>query len=606
MTVQTEADSRPKTFANEDRLPRVPLPELTETTGRFLEWCSPLLTAAQRDETERAVEQFLAPDSTAHALHAELAAFNGADGVDSWLDEFWRDRYLGRRDRIALNANFFFLLVDPDSRLGQLDRAAGLIAASLNYKLQVDREELPPELQRGQPLSMTQNRYLFSSTRIPGQERDTARTPYSEDSPGPSRERHIVVFYRGNAFRMDVIGSDGAPHTLDELADGLRAVQEAGTTPAGSGTSVGHLTTKARAAWATSRAALLAADPANSGALDSIETALFCVALEDLDPSGEQQACDQLLHGDSGNRWFDKALTFIVFADGTAGVSSEHCNLDGTTVVSFVDAIYRASPQSHSEQSGARAQGRPGVAPVTFALDEQLRADVTEAGEAFAAYARANATVTVNVAGLTSELAKKLGCSPDAFAQLSFQLAHQRAKGLVGATYESIATRQWRGGRTEAMRVVTPEILEFVRAMDDPASDGPRRQELFRAAAAAHVKRAKQCQAGDAPEQHLWELQMIARRTGIAEPPALYTSPGWLIVRDDFLSTSSLPTANIRYFGFGSTSEQCIGVGYGLLPTRFDLYLSTPEPVRDQMEEFARRLHEATAELVELLEEHAD
>jgi carnitine O-acetyltransferase len=603
MTVQTEADSPPKTFENEDQLPRVPLPELSETTRRFLEWCAPLLTPEQRDETERAVERFLAPDSTAHTLHAELTKFSGADGVDSWLDEFWRDRYLGRRDRIALNANFFFLLVDPDSRLGQLDRAAGLIAASLNYKQRVDREELPPELLRGQPLSMAQNRYLFSSTRIPGQRRDTARTPYSEDWPGPSNERHIVVFYRGNAFRMDVIGPAGAPHTLEELVDGLRAVREGGVNPAEPGTSVGHLTTKARAEWAASRAALLAADPANAEALDTIETALFCVALEELDPSGDQEACDQLLHGDSGNRWFDKALTFIVFADGTAGVSSEHCNLDGTTVVSFVDAIYRASPQAHSEQSGARAQGRPALTPVTFELGERLRADVAGAGEAFAAYARANATLTVNVAGLTSELAKKLGCSPDAFAQMSFQLAHQRAKGLVGATYESIATRHWRGGRTEAMRVVTPEILGFVRAMDDPGADAQLRRDAFRAAAAAHVSRAKQCQAGDAPEQHLWELQMIARRTGIAQPPALYMSPGWLIMRDDYLSTSSLPTANIRYFGFGSTSEQCIGVGYGLLPTRFDLYLSTPEPVRDQMDEFARRLHEAAAELVTLLTE---
>jgi carnitine O-acetyltransferase len=606
MTVQTEADSPPKTFAHEDRLPRVPLPELTETTRRFLDWCAPLLTPDQRAETERAVEQFLAPDSSAHTLHAALAEFNAGDGVDSWLDEFWRDRYLGRRDRIALNANFFFLLADPDEPGGQLDRAAGLIAASVNYKLLVDREELPPESQRGQPLSMAQNRYLFSSTRIPGQLRDTARTPYSEDWPGPATERHIVVFHRGNAFRLDVIGPDGRPHTLAELVDGLRAVLEAAVTPARPGTSVGHLTTKARADWAASRTALLAADPANSAALDTIETALFCLALEDLHPSGEQEACDQLLHGDSGNRWFDKALTFIVFADGTAGVSSEHCNLDGTTVVAFVDAIYRASPAAHSEQSGARAQGRPALAPVTFALDDRLRADVTQAGAAFAAYAEANATRTVNIQSLTSERAKKLGCSPDAFAQLTFQLAHQRAKGCVGATYESIATRFWRGGRTEAMRVVTPEILEFVRAMDDPAEDGERRRVLFRAAAAAHVARAKQCQAGDAPEQHLWELQMIARRTGIAEPPALYRSPGWLIMRDDYLSTSSLPTANIRYFGFGSTSQQCIGVGYGMLPTRFDLYLSTPAPVREQMDEFARRLHEAAGELVELLEEHAD
>ena len=59
--------------------------------------------------------------------------------------------------------------------------------------------------------------------------------------------------------------------------------------------------------------------------------------------------------------------------------------------------------------------------------------------------------------------------SPDAFVQMAYQLAHRRAKGLTGATYESIATRQYRHGRTEAMRVVTPEVLTFVSTMEDPA-----------------------------------------------------------------------------------------------------------------------------------------
>lgn len=73
-------------------------------------------------------------------------------------------------------------------------------------------------------------------------------------------------------------------------------------------------------------------------------------------------------------------------------------------------------------------------------------------------------------------------------------------------------------------------------------------------------------------------------------------------MRDDYLSTSSAPSTNIRYFGFGSTSEQCIGVAYVLLPDRFNLYLSTPRPVADAMHAFADRLREAVRELAELLE----
>jgi carnitine O-acetyltransferase len=199
--------------------------------------------------------------------------------------------------------------------------------------------------------------------------------------------------------------------------------------------------------------------------------------------------------------------------------------------------------------------------------------------------------------------------SPDAFTQMAFQVAHKRARGFVGATYESIATRQYQNGRTEAMRVVTPEVLAFVSAMDDPNATVEAKRAAFRAAAEAHVRRARQCQAGDAPEQHLWELLLIQGRQGealgVTEPPALYQSPGWLVMRDDCLSTSSAPTAYTQFFGFGSTSSHCIGVAYLLLPDRCRIYLSTPRPVAAEMYGFADQLRSAISELQDLLNQPA-
>ena len=102
---------------------------------------------------------------------------------------------------------------------------------------------------------------------------------------------------------------------------------------------------------------------------------------------------------------------------------------------------------------------------------------------------------------------------------------------------------------------------------------------------------------GDAPEQHLWELQLIQRRRGeelgVTETLALYDTPGWLNMRDDYLSTSSTPSTSVRFGGFGPTSSRCIGLAYLLLADRFDLHLSTPRSVADEMllfvDGFARR-----------------
>lgn len=597
------------TFAHEDSLPRVPLPTLEESGARFLEWCAPLLTPEELAETEAEVTAFLSSGGSGRALHAALEKYDASEGVHSWLDTFWPYRYLGRRDRIALNANFFFLF--HDSGQPQLTRAAGLIASAVHYKRQLDQELIPPVEQRGRPLSMEQNKYLFSTTRIPGAPQDTVRNPYTilppytDQTPGPSTARHIVVFFRGGLFRMDVLNADGVPYSLADLESALRALTDSDEPPAGSDFPVGHLTTMARAEWAATRESLLTHDLRNADALEDVETALFCVCLEDFAPEDTQQACDNLLYGDRGNRWFDKALSLIVFADGTAGINVEHCGLDGTTILSFVDALLGTPAEEQSRLSGARTQGPPPTAPVVFELDGALRAQVRAAAEAFAAYGDATATTTVEFDDFGANTAKALRVSPDAFVQLAYQLAHQRAKGHLGATYESIATRQWRRGRTEAMRVVTPEIQRFVAAMEDPAGDPATRRAAFRAAAEKHVARAKECQSGQAPEQHLWELELIQRRRGaelgVTEQPALYRTPGWLTMRDDYLSTSSAPSANIRYFGFGSTSSRCIGVAYVLLPEEFNVYLSTPQPVADQMHAFADGLRQAVTELRELL-----
>jgi carnitine O-acetyltransferase len=602
------------TFDNEDSLPRVPLPGLAESCARFLEWCAPLLTAEQLAATEAAVADFLAPDGPGPALHAQLAAFDASEGVHSWLDEFWPARYLGRRDRIALNANFFFLFRDavpvPSAEAPpggpQVERAAGLIAAALDYKLRLDAERIPPLVRRGQPQSMVQNRFLFSTTRIPGLDQDTVRVPYSAAWPGPSDARHVVVFRRGQMFQLEVLGPDGTPHTLAELATGLVDVLAAADlTPAPDDTAVGHLTTKARADWARSRAALLALDPANATALDDVERALFCVCLDHVTPPDRIATCDQLLYGSAAGRWYDKAVSFVVLPNGQAGINVEHCGLDGTTILSFVDELLAAPAAELSARSGARAHGRPAVRPVAFVLDEALRADVRAAAQAFTQFGADTASVALTFPEHGADRSKALRISPDALVQLAYQLAHHRAKGQIGATYESIATRQWRYGRTEAMRVVTPEVLAFVATMDDPAADPASRREALRTAAGAHVRRAGDCQRGDAPEQHLWELAFIQRRhgaeLGVPTAPPLYESPGWLVMRDDYLSTSSAPSESIEYFGFGSTSGKCIGIAYVLLADRLNIYLSTPRPVAAGMHAFADRLREALAELDQLL-----
>ncbi len=72
-------------------------------------------------------------------------------------------------------------------------------------------------------------------------------------------------------------------------------------------------------------------------------------------------------------------------------------------------------------------------------------------------------------------------------------------------------------------------------------------------------------------------------------------------MRQDYLSTSAVPSPHVRFWGFGSTGTTCIGIGYAILPDRFDLFLSAPRALAEQLSAFAEELPRAVDELRDLL-----
>lgn len=91
---------------------------------------------------------------------------------------------------------------------------------------------------------------------------------------------------------------------------------------------LGVMTSENRDTWASLREHLLQTN--NESAINAIDSALFCVSLDDkadypeIDPVPIVQ---NMLHGDENgliNRWFDKSVSLIVGKDGNAGINFEH------------------------------------------------------------------------------------------------------------------------------------------------------------------------------------------------------------------------------------------------------------------------------------------
>lgn len=108
-------------------------------------------------------------------------------------------------------------------------------------------------------------------------------------------------------------------------------------------------------------------DPVNANTLETIRQSLFILCLDELfgdrssssasssvisETSPVKFSVDQNmiahnnLHGgaiNSGNRWFDKSLAFVVSRDGGVGLNFEHTAFDGHVIVAVLEQALKAT-----------------------------------------------------------------------------------------------------------------------------------------------------------------------------------------------------------------------------------------------------------------------
>lgn len=123
---------------------------------------------------------------------------------------------------------------------------------------------------------------------------------------------------------------------------------------------LGVMTAENRDVWASFREHLVQTH--NENALKSIDSALFCVSIDDKSdfPCTETEpipVVQNLLHGDENgliNRWFDKSVSLIVCKDGNAGINFEHSWGDGVAVLRYFNELFKETttkPFIHPEDA---------------------------------------------------------------------------------------------------------------------------------------------------------------------------------------------------------------------------------------------------------------
>jgi carnitine O-acetyltransferase len=629
------------TFANQDELPRLPIPSLAETLNKFLQFLEALQTKQQKQEAQQVVLEFIQRDGP--KLQELLIAYE-TEGVEkgvlgSYIEEFWNDSYLVPDQTAVSNFNPFFVLEDgPDPKIAKhpIRRAASLCFAAVQLASTVREETLLPDTFKDNAICMDQFKAIFGAARVPHVSGDDLDV-YPDSS-------HVVVMCRNQLFYFQALWPDGIVAVDEEdIVEILMAVDKnskQADPEVSTRACPGVLTSLGRREWAKIREELSAIG-SNAEYLTIIDSGLFVLVLDDMVPNSVHQAASNMLHGTyqveqsidpeySGtqmgsacNRWYDK-MQIIVCGDGTAGINFEHSAIDGhtalrivsdiyaETVVNFAQSITRTVP-AHGKiphvidaaLKRAGIQGEKGMQPsvdvlpkkISLSIPECLKRKIYHAETALGDKIIASDTKVLEFMQYGKKLIVANNMSPDAFVQMSMMLAYYKVYGKVVCTYEPVLTKFFFHGRTEAMRSATIPAKQLCETFFDSTSPASTKLAALRRAVQVHTQFVRECARGKGVDRHLFALKCIAEQNDLPVP-AFFKAEAWKMLNHTILSTSNCGNPSLRLFGFGPVVPDGYGIGYIIKDNSIHYSISSQ---RRQTERYTRALNGVLEEMAKLL-----
>ncbi len=180
---------------------------------------------------------------------------------------------------------------------------------------------------------------------------------------------------------------------------------------------------------------------------------------------------------------------------------------------------------------------------------------------------------------------------------MTILVAYFRLYGEVVSSYESVLTKSFFHGRTEAMRSTTTAAEKLMRCWTSHHTSEQEKLSALSDACKTHSKLVKEAAGGYGVDRHLYALKCIGERNDIR--PALFSSDAWSALNHTVLSTSNCGNPSLRLFGFGPVVPDGFGIGYIIKDSGLQYSISSKHR---QTNRYALSLHETLLEMEELLD----
>lgn len=568
-------------YENQKNLPRLPLPRLEDTCKKLLEWSRPLISEEDYHSSEKEINLFQSQKGMGPSLQNKLEEWNQREEVVNWLEPFWYDTYLENRKPLPINSNVTFVL-DKNANVKELSQsefAAALMLSLFRYNKILQDESLEIDHQGPSPLCMSQYKTILGTSRIPGEKRDDLVTS--------SDVKHMVFIRNGHYYKLDVFNNNNELINYSTALNAIKWIVK--DSSAINPHAIGNFTTTDRTRWARYRTQVKELNKNNALSLKLIETSLAIIVLDTGNFESDDQMFKHMLCGDSNNRWYDKSLQFILSEDGSFAVNYEHSGVDGTTLGNLVRYLYT----NMKVDTLNTLDDEITADELTFVLNNSLKESLQET---IFENEKAVEDLLINTLAFKDfgkNQIKRLKISPDSFIQLSIQLAQKKTFNKVYNTYEAVMTKQFLKGRTEAMRPVTEESIQFV--------ENPTKDNLLQASK-KHIDRIIECKNGYGIDRHLFGLYKIhsinfPKQTS----PKIFNTQSYKKITENWISTSTSNSSGIIYAGYGPVLNDGYAVRYLIYNEEIHFVLSSKKHNETNLKQFKANLRISLDELSSIL-----